>query len=509
MNLKELLNGLPIIEVKGELDREVDRIECTFYYHFDKKGPFPEKNQTLFVHVGPLLPGDPEEFFSNNVNILVVDRIIDAPHHITVIRVVSTHQIYALLCSRMAGNPSKDLTLIGVTGTNGKSTTTALIDKILQAAGKKTALFGTLHYRIGKDIVLTDKSSEHLTTPFPQKLQELLTLAINKKITHIVMEVTSQGLREHRLDGTSFDVGVFTNFSQEHLDYHLDMVHYFESKASFFKQVLPESLKKNVTACINLSDPKGRNIYQNIQNSKLKTIGFGRRPGPDQIVYCRNSSINQNGIEAKIVTPKGILEIHSPLLGSFNLMNILSAISACLNLDISLSDMQRGINQFKGVLGRLQKIPNPANLHIYCDWAHTVEGFRRVLQLLNSWKKEGKLLTVFGCETAMDFNKRKETAKMAAKFSDELFITLRNLTQEEVKGVKKEMIEGLKEYQTPYQWFAHSLDATKALFKKAQAGDTIVFLGGDLDYISQAENLIKEYFINNQIPESLDLTNEK
>lgn len=498
MKLVDLLKNLPspIIKIKGSTDREVKRILSSFSYDFDEQGSFAKTNDILFVHLGPLLEQHLLDYQNHHVNMLVVDRDIEMPTSMTIVRVMNTFETLGLLAGRLFKDPSRTLTLIGVTGTNGKTTTTHLIENILKAAGKKTALFGTLKYRLGA-ATAADASTDphHLTTPLPEIFNRMLVEAQQKGISHVVMEVSSQSLREHRLKGCHFDVAVFTNLSREHQDYHLDMHDYTESKLRLFTEILPTSDKPKRTAVINLSDAKVRALSKRLNPAQIEILGFTTSTGrhPLQKVHGQSVVISEEGIRGTVKTPKGIVRVKSPLLGAFNFQNILAAISATIALDIPIVAIERGINKTSRIPGRLERIPNKFGIKTYFDWAHTEQAFAETLKTLKTWKGKGKLRVLFGCEDNMDTEKRKRLAFQAGNFGNALYISLENLIPEEAAFVKKQMEMGLKKTRSRRFYFADPMLALKRCLKDCKKGDTAVAIGWEVEHVAKARKWLRDF----------------
>lgn len=492
MKLSDFLAGLMLLEVQGDPHKSVTHVESPQTYDFVLRGPLPKDNHVLFVHLGPLLADDLTRYFRNNVHMLVVDRAIIPPAGVTVLRVVNTAHAFAHVSNVLAENPSRFLTVIGVTGTTGKTTTTHLMDSILRTAGCRTALFGTLGHRLDQDLVMGPRDPEHLTTPTATQLQDLMRKALERKITHVVMEVSSMGLAEHRVSACQFDAAVFTNISPEHMELHLTFADYMARKFSLFTQVLRESEKANRWACVNVSDPRGKKLFKIIPKG-IERLGFARRSGTSQQVYFRRAKVSPDGLQAEIASPAGLINVQSKLIGSFHLMNILAATSACVALSVDRRAIEEGIARLENVTGRLQRVPNKLGVHAYFDWAHTVEGYRRVLMLLRQWKKGGRLYAIFGCEDRMDARKRAVTAGIAAKYADELFISLESLDAQAQRVVMEQMSAGMAPFQTPRTFCQTGIEALASCLQRIKPGDTAVVIGWELETLQDAHAWLEQW----------------
>jgi UDP-N-acetylmuramoyl-L-alanyl-D-glutamate--2,6-diaminopimelate ligase len=349
------------------------------------------------------------------------------------LRVANSRKALAVLAATFYGDPSKDLTIVAVTGTNGKTTTSYLIESILVAAGKATGVIGTINYRYnGKTF------SNPVTTPDSLDLQRILAAMRDAGVTHVVMEVSSHALDLYRVHGCKFDIGVFTNFTQDHLDYHKDMAHYWACKRKLFSDLLPAfAAKTDLRAVINVADPKGRQLAQEMSLPCLTCSHHG-----DSDLRTLKARFDLQGLTARIATPNGKLEFHSPLVGRHNLENILNAVGVGVALQIPLETIAAGIGSLDHVPGRLERIPNVHRRFVYVDYAHTPDALENALLALRALTAD-RIICVFGCGGDRDKAKRPEMGAIAARLSDLTVVTSDNPRTEPPEQIIEEIVAGV------------------------------------------------------------------
>ena len=299
---------------------------------------------------------------------------------VAAIRVPNTRQSLGLLAACFYGYPSRELIVIGITGTNGKTTTSYLIENILTAAGFKVGVIGTINYRFSGN-----KSDAPVTTPEALDLQRILRQMRDNDVTHVVMEVSSHALALNRIDECELDVAVFTNLSQDHLDFHKDMIGYWACKKRLFTEILSTGSKKaSARAVINQDDPRGEQLAQELGGTVV-TVGRGKenRVRPTQVEMgqdgIRGSLYLENGIVGQPLKP---LRFHSPLAGEFNLENILCAAGACVAVQVAPDAIRLGIAKTQSVPGRLERVENDTGIFVYVDYAHTPDALKNTLKTL-------------------------------------------------------------------------------------------------------------------------------
>ncbi len=331
-------------------------------------------------------------------------------------------------------DPTKDLTLIGITGTNGKTTVTYLLESILAAHGVIPGVVGTIDYRWKGNRLPADN-----TTPEASDLQALFRKMRDDLVSHVVMEVSSHGLHRHRLDGCRFDAGVFTNLSQDHLDYHGNLEDYFLAKAILFHRLLPQSGKADVQAVINMEDPYGQRLAESL--TTMPIIGFGL--SDEFEVHPVDAELTSYGISARVKTPQGDLSISSRLAGPFNLMNILTAVAVAHAVRVPGEAIVEGIASLADVPGRLERIPSYEGT-IFVDYAHTPDALKTVLTAVQN-VTAGRIITIMGCGGDRDKTKRPLMGKEAAMGSDFVVVTSDNPRSEDPLAIIEQVVDGVVE----------------------------------------------------------------
>ncbi|MFH0821876.1 MAG: UDP-N-acetylmuramoyl-L-alanyl-D-glutamate--2,6-diaminopimelate ligase [Pseudomonadota bacterium] len=329
--------------------------------------------------------------------------------------------------------PTERLTLVGITGTNGKTTLTFLLEAIIKASGGSPGVVGTIDHRWKERAVPAAN-----TTPEASDLQRLFHDMVQDGVTHAVMEVSSHGLDLFRSEGCLFDVGVFTNLTRDHLDHHGTMEEYYRAKRKLFTDLLAHSCKSKRSAVINLDDPYGLRLAAEITD--LTVIGYGT--SDKWSVYPEDASIGHKGIRADIRTPSGSVSINSSLTGSFNLMNILAAVAVAERLGIEADQIRAGIEAVRIVPGRLERIDTPKGT-IFVDYAHTPDALKNVLDALGRLGT-GRIITVMGCGGDRDRTKRPMMGTEAAAGSDVVIITSDNPRSEEPDDIIAQVVPGVE-----------------------------------------------------------------
>jgi murE/murF fusion protein len=356
-----------------------------------------------------------------------------------IIEVENTRKALAAISVRFFMNPSEKLFLIGITGTNGKTTTAFLIEHILDKTGVQVGVIGTLNYRYaGKTF------QNPMTTPESFDLQKILAEMLANGVRHVIMEVSSHALDLYRVHQCKFDLAIFTNLTQDHLDYHKDMDSYWSCKKRLFTEILDvKSGNDRVQAIINHNDEKGREISQNLESrlgrAPILSIGFSI----NNAIRPEGFRCDLDGITGNISTPIGAFKFKSHLVGLHNLENILCATGAGIALGLSLDAIKHGIESVKAVPGRLESIPNDHKRFVYVDYAHTPDALENVLASLREYT-QGRLICVFGCGGNRDKAKRPQMGDIAGRFSDLVVITSDNPRSEPPLEIIGQILEGTK-----------------------------------------------------------------
>ncbi|MGQ9838915.1 MAG: UDP-N-acetylmuramoyl-L-alanyl-D-glutamate--2,6-diaminopimelate ligase [Cyanobacteriota bacterium] len=390
---------------------------------------------------------------------------------------IALPQGIAQVAAAFYGFPARHLTLIGVTGTNGKTTTTHLIEYLLQATGHPTALLGTLYNRWPGH----SQVAPH-TTLFPIELQRSLKEAYSAGAQVAVMEVSSHALAQARVWGCSFQAAVWTNLTQDHLDFHPTMEDYWQAKATLFR---PEYLQGR--ALINWDDAGGQRLLASWSSLRagstdLEPWAYSLQPLPGiPGVWPTEIELQATGLKATLHTPVGSAAIEAPLVGSFNLSNLLAAVGVAVHLRIPLAAIQTALPHFPGVPGRVERVTVPGqDITVIVDYAHTPDGLENLLRAIRP-QVQGKLICVFGCGGDRDRGKRPQMGRIAAEWADQVMVTSDNPRTEDPQQILADIVAGM-----PFPPHLLEVDRRQAIQQailSAQPGDTVVIAGkGHEDY---------------------------
>jgi len=428
MRLDYLLNGQPILEQHGNEDLEIKGL--TSDSRDVKKG-------YLFVAVKGSSQ-DGHKYLADAVQrgacALVVENVENAFPDVTIVRLPDTRAALSELASRFYHYPSKDMNLIGITGTNGKTTTSYVLESILKEEGRNVGVIGTISYRF------QEKSfSASLTTPESNDLMKILGEMRDAGVTDIIIEVSSHSLEQGRVRGLNWSRALFTNFSRDHLDYHSTMEEYFKAKSLLFSSLGWEKEGDHVKAIINMDDPKG-GVLKKI--TRASTVSYGL--GDNCLLRAADITFSAEGLHFRLVTPSGDIPITSALFGKMNVYNILAAAAVAFSLDTDLNTISRGIQRLAFVPGRLQSVENKQGLTVFVDYAHSTDALEKVLQTVRQFTK-GRLITVFGCGGDRDKGKRPDMGRVAGVYSDLAIITSDNPRGESPEGIADEIEPGIRE----------------------------------------------------------------
>ncbi len=353
-----------------------------------------------------------------------------------VIEVKDSRKAMAAIAARFYGNPSEKICLTGITGTNGKTTTAWILESIFNAAKIYSGVIGTVNMRYGGKTF--DAS---VTTPESIDLQKVLFKMKNAGVTHVVMEVSSHGIDLNRIAGCSFDVGVFTNLTQDHLDYHKTMAKYFSCKKRFFTKFLSKGPKAaTALAVINIDSEYGRKIAASV-TVKLITTSTDKNTESDIKSFDVKEDIN--GMQGKIRLNEKDFSFKSGLTGHFNLENILSAAGVAYGLGIAPEIIIRGIEKCSSVPGRLERVDNSVKRAVFVDYAHTPDALENILETLKKMAP-ARLISVFGCGGDRDRKKRPLMGEIAVKYSDFAIVTSDNPRSEEPMSIIEDILKGMK-----------------------------------------------------------------
>ena len=459
MQLKTLAGAIAVRQVIGPLDRAVESIA------YDSRRV---QRNGLFV----ALRGernDGHEFtgqaIEKGASVIVAEREEKNPR-VTCLVVENTRSALADLAATFYGQPARRLKLAAVTGTNGKTTTTFLIKHICEKAGLRCGLIGTVRYEIGERVLPAAR-----TTPESLDLQELLAQMANASCRAAAMEVSSHALAQERIRGLEWDVAVFTNLTQDHLDYHGTMENYFESKAKLFTQLAQQQKKREPVAVVNMDDRYGEQLLDKI-DKKISVITFGMGVRAD--FRASNYRMEFGGTSYQLDARGKSYLVRVPLIGRFNVANSMAALAAANALGLNLREAVLSLGKSPQVPGRLEMVPAKRQFQVFVDYAHTPDALVNVLKTLRELEP-GRLITVFGCGGDRDRQKRPLMGRIADQNADYSIITSDNPRKEDPNAIISEIEKGFGSDR--YEKVAERAEAIARAIALAQPRDIILIAG--------------------------------
>ena len=388
------------------------------------------------------------------------------------IQVPNVRRAMALASAEVHHHPSRELQLVGITGTNGKTTTAYLIASIPEAAGEPVAMTGTVEYRLG-----AEKRKAERTTPEATDMQRMLRRAVDAGCRTAVMECSSQAMDFHRCDALEYAVAVFSNLTRDHLDYHKTMENYWYAKQRLFDGRLGS---KPRTSVINVDDRYGVELADRLENEGLKVVRYAVNSQAD--VMARDPQFSLDGMQFTLVTPAGTRDFHSPLVGPPHIYNTLAAVASGLALNYELDVITRALEKCTGAPGRFERVPHGGDFAVVVDYAHSDDALLNVLRTARDVTK-GKIITVFGCGGDRDRSKRAPMGQAAGTLSDVVILTSDNPRTEDPAQILADAEEGIKETGKPYEKIADRREAIHRAISEARTSDLVLIAGkGHEDY---------------------------
>ena len=460
MELKKVLIGLEGLKAKGSLDVEINNLDS------NSKNI---KDGDMFIAIkGFSVDGHKyiNDAIKAGAKVIMVEegadlKNIELPEDVTLIMAKDTREALAICSCNFYGNPSRKFKLIGVTGTKGKTTTTFMIKEILEKAGYKVGLIGTIETYINCKMI----SESSRTTPESIELQKTFAQMVEAGVEYVVMEVSSQSLKLHRVDGCTFDMVLFTNFSEDHISEkeHPDMKDYFESKLKLFKMC--------DNGIINVDDIQVSKVPKLFPNSNIMTYGIDN--------YCevlaKDITITNSYVDFRVKVSDRNERVKVDIPGRFSVYNALAAICVAKKLGISSDKVIEALAEIK-VPGRSEMVPNKKEIPIMIDYAHSPESLQNILSAVKSYTR-GKVISVFGCGGDRDKTKRPIMGEISGRIADFTFITSDNPRTENPEEIVKEIEEGIKKTKGNYKVVVDRTEAIKEAINMATKLDIIVLAG--------------------------------
>jgi len=453
MKLKDLLIGLQYQCVCGDIEQEVDKII------YDSR---IKTKSGLFIAIEGFKT-DGHQFINaaieNGAKSLVVQKDIHCDKSgLTIIKVENTRSVMAAIANNQFDTPSKKLNLVGVTGTNGKTSIVHLLGQVLEGYHKKVGIIGTIENRIGNMVLKAER-----TTPESLDLQAIFHKMLEHGVEYAFMEVSSHALELSRVEGCDFKIGIFTNLTQDHLDFHHTMMNYANAKSKLFK-------------LCDLSIFNSDSEYADIISSGARgnIITYGIDNPADYRAY--NIIITAIGVEYTLVCPQGEYKITVPIPGKFSVYNSLAVLVAAIHLDIPIDEVIHALANVQGVPGRIQSFASKCGFNVIVDYAHTPDGLENVLDTIKQFVQKD-VITVFGCGGDRDKTKRPIMGEIAAKYSNQVIITSDNPRSEHPTQIIDEIEIGVKKSDVFYIKMEDRKEAILFALQAAKQGDVVLIAG--------------------------------
>ena len=456
MKLQELLAGIPVKEMHADPEIEIS-------------GVFSDSRKILPGAAFVCLKGlsvDGRDYLPVALEKGAVAAICqEAPAtKIPYVLVENTREALPLLLSNLYQHPERSFSrIIGITGTNGKTTTSFMLKAIFEEGGCKTGLIGTTKYLIGDEEYPVDPKDALLTTPDPELLFRLFAAMREKKVDTVIMEASSHALALKKLTGIPFDLGVFTNLTQDHLDFHKSMEEYLEAKKALFRVA-----KKGI---FNADDPS----FEKISRGCDAIVTYSARRAA-HYQATKILSHNEKGISYQLTDPQGKREVSVPVPGFFTVYNSLAAIAAARESGVAWDAILKALSRMDGVKGRIERIPTRTPYSVFIDFAHTPDALQNILSTLRDFTK-GRLVTLFGCGGDRDKKKRPIMGRIACQMSDFVIVTSDNSRSEKKEDIIRDILEGVKDAGCEYVAITDRTEAIHYAIDHAREGDVILLAG--------------------------------
>jgi len=461
MKLTDLLRDVPVVSTQGDTNVEISSVSADS--RLVRKG-------AVFVAI-PGLQQDGAKFISQAVEkgaVAVVSsragRPTAAGETPALLIVSDARSALALIAANFYGRPADKLTLIGVTGTSGKTTTTKMVESILDATGKPVGLIGTIEYRAGDERLVADR-----TTPDAATLQEWFGKMVAAGVPRAVMEVSSHALSLKRTHGIRFAAAVFTNLSRDHFDFHKDFDDYFAAKKMLFDQID----RSRRTAVVNIDDEYGRRLANDLGSAAM-TFGRSRaadiRPGDDFVIDVR-------GLRGRVITPNGTVNVDSKLIGFPNLSNWLAAIGSAIVIGIPIATIEKGIRSLTVVRGRFERVDTEAGPTVIVDYAHKPDALEKLLHAVRDLAGPKRVTVLFGCGGDRDKGKRSQMGEIAGRLADFSIITSDNPRSEDPDAILDEVEKGIRGAGKKYERITDRREAIARAIERASDDDVLVIAG--------------------------------
>ncbi|RKY89121.1 UDP-N-acetylmuramoyl-L-alanyl-D-glutamate--2,6-diaminopimelate ligase [candidate division KSB1 bacterium] len=455
-NLKELISKINPLKIRGNINLPVKSL------HFDSR---KIKSGDLFIAVKGVNT-DGHNYINKAIErgaVAVVYEKGEPTGNATFIRVKNTRQALSIISDNFFGSPSKKMKYIGITGTNGKTTTSFLVKSIFDSAGIKSGMLGTIYYNNGEKLL-----PAQLTTPEPVFMHKCFQDMYLNGCSHCILEVSSHSLSQDRVYSIEFSTAVITSISRDHLDYHHTLKDYINTKAHLFDLLKPGGS----TAIINADLDSTSLFYSKVSSSNILKYSLNKDKGD---IYPVTFTYDDNGTSATIGTPEGKIKLESKLAGNFQLYNLMAATGVAIANGVSLEKIVEGVKSLKSVPGRLERVDLGQNFTVFIDYAHTPDAMEKVLSFTKKVVK-GRIIALFGCGGNRDKGKRPEMGRIAEEYSDFAIVTSDNPRKENPFVIIDQILTGIKN-KNKVEIQVDRKTAIKTAINLAEKNDIVLILG--------------------------------
>jgi len=447
------------------------------------------RHYSLFIAIkGDVYDGNAfiDEAISNGAIAIITEKKATVSSNIPVLQVKDSRLAMSQVCARFYKNHSKNINVIGITGTNGKTSVAHILNHLMDSSKESCAVLGTLGLNTSNSNFNTV-----FTTPEPIELNKIIDTLIKTNINNLIMEVSSHALELHRVHNIDFNIGVFTNLTEEHLDFHGTMDSYLNAKLKLFKK-----LNRHQHAIINLDDKFSKNFILSTK-AKIVTYGFNK----DADITILKSSFSMNGMKASIQINNKIVSIETCLFGNYNLSNIMASIATCICIGFPIKMIVKSLSTLKPIPGRMEEISCSCPGKVFIDYAHTPDAFEKLLSTITTIvDKKTKIISLFGCGGNRDYNNRSDIAKISENYSDYIFITTDNPRNENIDKINNDILKGfsnknfsiIKNRKYAIETALSKMEENSILLILGKGREKFQQIGKDKKYHSDVE-IIKEY----------------
>ena len=456
MKLDNIIKGIDVVSVSGNTDMEISDIQ------YDSR---KVTDGTLFICIKGFV-SDGHKYIDSamekGARAFLIQDDVEEKEGCTYIKVADTRRTMATVAANFCEHPSEKFEVVGVTGTNGKTSITTFLNEILRNYDKKVGLIGTIKIFDGEDEVPSNS-----TTPESADLQKIFSRMIDKGCDYCAMEVSSHSLELNRVDDVDFKIGIFTNLTPDHLDFHKTLENYRKAKAKLF-------YKTSEANIINIDDEGGNKIYKEIKDLDTKCYTYGINGDAD--FKATNIKSDASGVSYTLTAPDFTTEIHVSVPGMFTVYNTLAVIAACEMLKIDRGVYKETLKNTGGVSGRFETVPNDKGISVIVDYAHTPDALENVLNTAREFVK-GDLIAVFGCGGDRDSEKRPLMGEIGQRLSDRCIITNDNPRTEDPDKIIEDILEGVDKNSSDYEVISDRSEAINKAIHSAKEGDVVLIAG--------------------------------